>query len=229
MFLMISLSTKDDDLDSDRLSSKTFDHWQDWTLNLNLLTIKLHWLIALRKMPVDPAVVVDFLSCVDIVWNASSSRVGYLRDDMDQNIDTKTVSTCTLEIITSCHALESMDKKLNQSNCAKPRARDKDRNRIRSHSRSPMADNVACLDMMMEIRLKVGLLQVRDYVHVVNLVRHIFALRKLSDLKIGCEVYKLGNRKGTSILEMVESSQKSSVKEDVPSFTKNHCKKLWKS
>ncbi|GJX98371.1 UDP-glucose 4-epimerase GEPI48-like protein [Tanacetum coccineum] len=75
-----------------------------------------------------------------------------------------------------------------------------------------MADNVAGPDMMMTIRLEVGLLQVRDYVHVVDLVGHRFALRKLSDLKIGCEVYKLGNGKGTSILEMVESSEKALVK-----------------
>ncbi|GJZ96476.1 hypothetical protein Tco_0668810 [Tanacetum coccineum] len=60
------------------------------------------------------------------------------------------------------------------------------------------------------LALKIGV--VCDYVHVVDLVGHRFALRKLSDLKIGCEVHKLGNGKGTSILEMVESSEKASVK-----------------
>ncbi|TYI90036.1 hypothetical protein E1A91_D03G095700v1 [Gossypium mustelinum] len=55
--------------------------------------------------------------------------------------------------------------------------------------------------------------QVRDYVHVVDLADgHIAALKKLSDPKIGCEVYNLGTGKGTSVLEMVTAFEKASGK-----------------
>lgn len=54
---------------------------------------------------------------------------------------------------------------------------------------------------------------VRDYIHVVDLADgHIAALRKLSDPKIGCEVYNLGTGKGTSVLEMVSAFEKASGK-----------------
>ncbi|KAK8972982.1 hypothetical protein V6N11_013850 [Hibiscus sabdariffa] len=54
---------------------------------------------------------------------------------------------------------------------------------------------------------------VRDYIHVVDLADgHIAALRKLSDPKIGCEVYNLGTGKGTSVLEMVTAFEKASGK-----------------
>ncbi|KAG4211371.1 hypothetical protein ERO13_A02G099900v2 [Gossypium hirsutum] len=54
---------------------------------------------------------------------------------------------------------------------------------------------------------------VRDYVHVVDLADgHIAALKKLSDPKIGCEVYNLGTGKGTSVLEMVTAFEKVSGK-----------------
>ncbi|GAV90921.1 Epimerase domain-containing protein/Epimerase_Csub domain-containing protein [Cephalotus follicularis] len=54
---------------------------------------------------------------------------------------------------------------------------------------------------------------VRDYIHVVDLADgHIAALRKLSDAKIGCEVYNLGTGKGTSVLEMVDAFEKASGK-----------------
>ncbi|KAL1108240.1 hypothetical protein V6Z11_D03G099500 [Gossypium hirsutum] len=54
---------------------------------------------------------------------------------------------------------------------------------------------------------------VRDYVHVVDLADgHIAALKKLSDPKIGCEVYNLGTGKGTSVLEMVTAFEKASGK-----------------
>nr|KJB16722.1 hypothetical protein B456_002G244900 [Gossypium raimondii] len=50
---------------------------------------------------------------------------------------------------------------------------------------------------------------VRDYIHVVDLADgHIAALKKLSDPKIGCEVYNLGTGKGTSVLEMVTAFEK---------------------
>ncbi|KAL5582724.1 hypothetical protein UlMin_015166, partial [Ulmus minor] len=52
-----------------------------------------------------------------------------------------------------------------------------------------------------------------DYIHVVDLAYgHIAALRKLGDAKIGCEVYNLGTRKGTSVLEMVAAFEKASGK-----------------
>ncbi|KAE8717164.1 UDP-glucose 4-epimerase 2 [Hibiscus syriacus] len=55
--------------------------------------------------------------------------------------------------------------------------------------------------------------QVRDYIHVVDLADgHIAALRKLSDPKIGCEVFNLGTSKGTSVLEMVAAFEKASGK-----------------
>ncbi|KAE8670835.1 UDP-glucose 4-epimerase 5 [Hibiscus syriacus] len=41
---------------------------------------------------------------------------------------------------------------------------------------------------------------------------HIAALKKLSDPKIGCEVYNLGTGKGTSVLEMVTAFEKASGK-----------------
>ncbi|PPS08014.1 hypothetical protein GOBAR_AA12631 [Gossypium barbadense] len=41
---------------------------------------------------------------------------------------------------------------------------------------------------------------------------HIAALKKLSDPKIGCEVYNLGTGKGTSVLEMVTAFEKVSGK-----------------
>ncbi|KAB2046484.1 hypothetical protein ES319_D01G238500v1 [Gossypium barbadense] len=54
---------------------------------------------------------------------------------------------------------------------------------------------------------------VRDYIHVVDLADgHIAALKKLSDPKIGCEVYNLGTGKGTSVLEMVTAFEKASGK-----------------
>ncbi|KDP25288.1 hypothetical protein JCGZ_20444 [Jatropha curcas] len=54
---------------------------------------------------------------------------------------------------------------------------------------------------------------VRDYIHVIDLADgHIAALRKLSDAKIGCEVYNLGTGKGTSVLEMVTAFEKASGK-----------------
>ncbi|KAK9145487.1 hypothetical protein Sjap_005390 [Stephania japonica] len=54
---------------------------------------------------------------------------------------------------------------------------------------------------------------VRDYIHVVDLSDgHIAALNKLSDAKIGCEVYNLGTGKGTSVLEMVAAFEKTSGK-----------------
>lgn len=54
---------------------------------------------------------------------------------------------------------------------------------------------------------------VRDYIHVVDLADgHIAALDKLSDAKIGCEVYNLGTGKGTSVLEMVAAFEKASGK-----------------
>lgn len=54
---------------------------------------------------------------------------------------------------------------------------------------------------------------VRDYIHVVDLADgHIAALCKLSDAKIGCEVYNLGTGKGTSVLEMVTAFEKASGK-----------------
>ncbi|KAL5726990.1 UDP-glucose 4-epimerase [Ranunculus cassubicifolius] len=54
---------------------------------------------------------------------------------------------------------------------------------------------------------------VRDYIHVVDLADgHIAALDKLSDPKIGCEVYNLGTGKGTSVLEMVTAFEKASGK-----------------
>ncbi|KAK9094077.1 hypothetical protein Scep_025546 [Stephania cephalantha] len=54
---------------------------------------------------------------------------------------------------------------------------------------------------------------VRDYIHVVDLSDgHIAALNKLSDAKIGCEVYNLGTGKGTSVLEMVAAFEKASGK-----------------
>ncbi|CAK7335733.1 unnamed protein product [Dovyalis caffra] len=54
---------------------------------------------------------------------------------------------------------------------------------------------------------------VRDYIHVVDLADgHIAALRKLSDAKIGCEVYNLGTGRGTSVLEMVAAFEKASGK-----------------
>ncbi|KVH95309.1 NAD-dependent epimerase/dehydratase [Cynara cardunculus var. scolymus] len=54
---------------------------------------------------------------------------------------------------------------------------------------------------------------VRDYIHVVDLADgHTAALRKLSDPKIGCEVYNLGTGKGTSVLEMVAAFEKASGK-----------------
>ncbi|XP_039015869.1 UDP-glucose 4-epimerase GEPI48-like isoform X1 [Hibiscus syriacus] len=54
---------------------------------------------------------------------------------------------------------------------------------------------------------------VRDYIHVVDLADgHIAALKKLSDPKIGCEVYNLGTGKGTSVLEMVSAFEKASGK-----------------
>ncbi|KAJ9148075.1 hypothetical protein P3X46_030170 [Hevea brasiliensis] len=54
---------------------------------------------------------------------------------------------------------------------------------------------------------------VRDYIHVVDLADgHIAALSKLSDAKIGCEVYNLGTGKGTSVLEMVTAFEKASGK-----------------
>ncbi|KAB2069803.1 hypothetical protein ES319_A08G115900v1 [Gossypium barbadense] len=54
---------------------------------------------------------------------------------------------------------------------------------------------------------------VRDYIHVVDLADgHIAALRKLSDPKIGCEVYNLGTGKGTSVLEMVNAFERASGK-----------------
>ncbi|CAH1429074.1 unnamed protein product [Lactuca virosa] len=55
---------------------------------------------------------------------------------------------------------------------------------------------------------------VRDYIHVADLANgHMAALRKLSDPKIGCEVYNLGTGKGTSVLEMVAAFEKASGKE----------------
>ncbi|KAL7596824.1 hypothetical protein Lser_V15G27801 [Lactuca serriola] len=54
---------------------------------------------------------------------------------------------------------------------------------------------------------------VRDYIHVVDLADgHAAALRKLSDPKIGCEVYNLGTGKGTSVLELVSAFEKASGK-----------------
>ncbi|WCJ26524.1 UDP-glucose 4-epimerase 4 [Euphorbia peplus] len=54
---------------------------------------------------------------------------------------------------------------------------------------------------------------VRDYIHVVDLADgHTAAVRKLSDPKIGCEVYNLGTGKGTSVLEMVAAFEKASGK-----------------
>ncbi|GKV40024.1 hypothetical protein SLEP1_g47707 [Rubroshorea leprosula] len=54
---------------------------------------------------------------------------------------------------------------------------------------------------------------VRDYIHVVDLADgHIAALCKLSDSKIGCEVYNLGTGKGTSVLEMVAAFEEASGK-----------------
>ncbi|KAI3882242.1 hypothetical protein MKX03_009562, partial [Papaver bracteatum] len=47
---------------------------------------------------------------------------------------------------------------------------------------------------------------VRDYIHVVDLADgHIAAVDKLSDAKMGCDVYNLGTGKGTSALEMVSA------------------------
>ncbi|CAI9270792.1 unnamed protein product [Lactuca saligna] len=55
--------------------------------------------------------------------------------------------------------------------------------------------------------------KVHDYIHVVNLADgHTAALKKLSDHKIGCEVYNLGTGKGTSALEMVVAFEKASGK-----------------
>ncbi|CAI9288175.1 unnamed protein product [Lactuca saligna] len=55
--------------------------------------------------------------------------------------------------------------------------------------------------------------RVHDYIHVVNLADgHTAALKKLSDPKIGCEVYNLGTGKGTSVLEMVVAFEKASRK-----------------
>ncbi|KAJ8764919.1 hypothetical protein K2173_010384 [Erythroxylum novogranatense] len=54
---------------------------------------------------------------------------------------------------------------------------------------------------------------VRDYIHVVDLADgHTAALQKLTDPKIGCEVYNLGTGKGTSVLEMVAAFEKASGK-----------------
>jgi UDP-glucose 4-epimerase len=54
-------------------------------------------------------------------------------------------------------------------------------------------------------------LQVRDYIHVVDLADgHICALQKLDDTEIGCEVYNLGTGKGTTVLEMVDAFEKAS-------------------
>ncbi|RYR26059.1 hypothetical protein Ahy_B02g060212 isoform D [Arachis hypogaea] len=58
-----------------------------------------------------------------------------------------------------------------------------------------------------------SLLEVRDYIHVVDLADgHIAALNKLEDPKIGCEVYNLGTGKGTSVLEMVKAFENASGK-----------------
>ncbi|RYR26062.1 hypothetical protein Ahy_B02g060212 isoform C [Arachis hypogaea] len=60
-----------------------------------------------------------------------------------------------------------------------------------------------------------SLLEVRDYIHVVDLADgHIAALNKLEDPKIGCEVYNLGTGKGTSVLEMVKAFENASGKFD---------------
>ncbi|KAJ0715700.1 putative UDP-glucose 4-epimerase [Helianthus annuus] len=57
------------------------------------------------------------------------------------------------------------------------------------------------------------LLLVRDYIHVVDLADgHKAALTKLSDRKIGCEVYNLGTGKGTSVMEMVLAFEEASGK-----------------
>ncbi|KAI3977077.1 hypothetical protein MKX01_004052 [Papaver californicum] len=54
---------------------------------------------------------------------------------------------------------------------------------------------------------------VRDYIHVVDLADgHIAAVNKLSDAKMGCDVYNLGTGKGTSVLEMVSAFEKASGK-----------------
>jgi len=56
-------------------------------------------------------------------------------------------------------------------------------------------------------------LQVRDYIHVVDLADgHIAAVRKLDAAGVGCEVYNLGTGKGTSVLEMVAAFEKASGK-----------------
>ncbi|XP_020098368.1 UDP-glucose 4-epimerase 5-like [Ananas comosus] len=61
---------------------------------------------------------------------------------------------------------------------------------------------------------KILSLQVRDYIHVVDLADgHIAALQKLfEDSSLGCEVYNLGTGKGTSVLEMVAAFEKASGK-----------------
>jgi UDP-glucose 4-epimerase len=54
---------------------------------------------------------------------------------------------------------------------------------------------------------------VRDYVHVVDLVRgHIAALRKL-DQMTGCTAYNLGTGTGYSVLEMLEAVRKATSRE----------------
>ena len=50
---------------------------------------------------------------------------------------------------------------------------------------------------------------VRDYIHVVDLVRgHLFALKKLEE-KPGLVIYNLGTGKGTSVLELVRAFEKA--------------------
>ncbi len=51
---------------------------------------------------------------------------------------------------------------------------------------------------------------VRDYIHVVDLVKgHLLALKKLSEEKPGLFICNLGTGKGTSVLEMVKAYEKA--------------------
>ncbi|KAL3635788.1 hypothetical protein CASFOL_020335 [Castilleja foliolosa] len=59
---------------------------------------------------------------------------------------------------------------------------------------------------------------VRDYIHVVDLADgHIAAVNKISDPSVGCEVYNLGTKNGTSVLVMVAAFEKASGKK-IPLF-----------
>nr|GEY79348.1 putative reverse transcriptase domain-containing protein [Tanacetum cinerariifolium] len=49
------------------VEGKTFNHWQDGSLNFESLIFEASFIDSLRKLPVDPAFAVDFKSCADII------------------------------------------------------------------------------------------------------------------------------------------------------------------